>query len=93
MKLKILGEGDISSSGFNDASSASAVNTSVGSGLVNYGPNNPYLSNLAEYKRRKKNKKDDIYNENEYRKDNKNAGHSRKNVGKNKKHFHEPEGW
>ena len=96
MKLRVLGEADISTaSGFDGGGSfISGTNTSVGSNVVNYGPNNPYLSNLAEYERRKKNKKDDLYERDYKKKDNKSAGHSRKNVGKNKiKRFHEPEGW
>lgn len=76
-------------------SSISGINTSVGSGIVNYGPNNPYLSNLAAYKRRKKNIRDDIYEKEYKKKDTKQAGHSRKNVGKNKfnNKFHTPKGW
>ena len=77
MKLRFFNEGDAScDSGASSASigDISGVNTSAGSNVVNYGPNNPYFSNLASYK--KKNKKDDAYNEK--RKDNKKASHSRK---------------
>ena len=91
MKFKILEEDLEGASGCSAACSAGGANLSVGSNIVNYGPNNPYLSNLEEYKRRKKSKKDDAY-EREYRhKDTKGAGHSRKS----NKHgrFHEPEGW
>ena len=59
MKLRFFNEGDAScDSGASSASvgDISGVNTSAGSNIVNYGPNNLYFSNLASYK--KKNKKD-----------------------------------
>ena len=55
----------------------SGINTSAGSGVVNYGPNNPYLSNLAEYKRKKDRS---LYDEDRETsaKSKKNASHSKK---------------
>lgn len=83
MKLRFFNEGDAGcDSGASSASvgDISGVNTSAGSMVVNYGPNNPYLSNLASYNKRKKNKKDDVYSEKH--KDNKRASHSRKTQGR-----------
>ena len=104
MKLRILGEGDSAScaSCGGDAAAGTctcgaagfdgATNTSVGSGVVNYGPSNPFLSNLEEYKRRKKNKeKDDVY-ERENIRASKNRSKGHKHSGE-KGRFHEPEGW
>ena len=77
MKLKLFGESDMSSAVSCSTTSSSGINTSVGSGIINYGPNDPRFSNLAEYKR----------------KDSKNAGHSRKQRHNKNSRFHEPEGW
>ena len=98
MKLKIFNESDVSSSGGASMSydGFSGVNTSAGSNVVNYGPNNPYLSNLAEYERRKKSNKDNVY-ETDYssrkmKKNNKNAGHKAPKRH-HKENYHEPDNW
>ena len=59
MKLKLFGESDMSSAVSCSTTSSSGINTSVGSGIINYGPNDPRFSNLAEYKKRKKDNRDD----------------------------------
>ena len=103
MKLRILGEGDSASSASCSADTAAssagfdccpATNTSVGSGVVNYGPSNPYLSNLEEYKRRKKNReKDDVYERENIRYSKNSNMHKNSNKHGGKGRYHEPEGW
>ena len=96
MKLKIFNEGDSSAGANVSCDGFSGVNTSAGSNVINYGPNNPYLSNLAEYRRRKKNSKDNVYKDDYYdkkiKKDNKSAGHKAPKKHKNDR-FHEPDNW
>ena len=94
MKLRIFNEGDSCACANTCAGGFLGVNTSAGSNIVNYGPNNPYLSNLAEYQRRKKNSKDDVYKEdyNVNKKNSKNAGHKLSKKRKNDR-FHEPDNW
>ena len=77
MKLKILkeeGTTGVAVGGVADAGGASSMsmsvpdNVSVGSNAVNYGPNNPYFSNLREQKAKKKRAEKKRYGS-------KNAGH------------------
>ena len=102
MKVRIFNEDDAGSS----AGAASGMscdgcggaNLSIGSNVVNYGPNNPHFSNLAEYMRRKKNKRDDIYESDESKESSKKAGHKSKKKGHSNSSyeedsFHKPKGW
>lgn len=78
MKLKILKEegttdaavGGVADTGGAVSSMSISVpdNISVGSNVVNYGPNNPYFSNLREQKAKKKRAEKKRYGS-------KNAGH------------------
>ena len=70
MKLRILKEDEAVASGDSGGMASMAIgdNVSVGSNAVNYGPNNPYFSNLKEYQAKEKRNKKRQYGS-------KNAGH------------------
>ena len=73
MKLRILKEDDVACDGGVGSSASMGIsdNISVGSNAVNYGPSNPYFSNLKEYRAKEKRNKKRQYGS-------KNASHSKK---------------